>query len=75
MNEAFNPARLAVEVNRLDHVLGPESATVTVVEYGDFECPSCAQAYPAVKMMLRHYGDSVRFVFRHYPLREGAPAR
>jgi len=56
-----------------DHVYGSHSASVTLVEYGDFECPSCAQAYPAVKIMLDRFGPKVRFVFRHFPLREVHP--
>jgi len=54
----------------IDHILGPPSAAVTVVEFGDFECPSCRQAHPAVQFMLQHFGQRVRFVFRHFPLRE-----
>ena len=50
-----------------DHILGPVSARVVIVEYGDFECPSCAQAHGAIKFMLKGFGDKVRFVFRHYP--------
>jgi protein-disulfide isomerase len=50
-----------------DHILGPSSARVTIVEYGDYECPSCGQAHAAMKIMLDHFGDRVRFVFRHYP--------
>jgi protein-disulfide isomerase len=67
------PANLAVPVNHADHVLGPETAKVTVVEYGDFECPNCAQAYPAVKILTKHFGERMRFVFRHFPLREVHP--
>src|SRR4029077_15479565 len=73
MNRPTEPFKLAVPVNRTDHILGPESAKVTVVEYGDFECPSCFQAYPAVEMMLKRFGDRMRFVFRHFPLREVHP--
>jgi protein-disulfide isomerase len=62
------PFTLAVPPNHADHVLGPASAKVTVVEYGDFECPSCGQAYPAVKILLERFRDRVRFVFRHFPL-------
>jgi protein-disulfide isomerase len=40
---------------------------VTVVEFGDFECPACRQAHPAVQFMLRHFGQRVRVVFRHFP--------
>src|SRR2546430_9912230 len=64
---------LAVPVNHTDHFLGPAAAKVTVVEYGDFECPSCGQAYPAVKMLLKRFGERVRFVFRHFPLVEVHP--
>ena len=56
-----------------DHILGPASAEVTVIEYGDFECPSCGQAYAAMKIMLDHFGPQLRFVFRHYPQREIHP--
>ena len=67
------PFTLAVPVDHNDHVLGPASATVTLVEYGDFECPSCGQAYPAVNMLLKHFEERVRFVFRQFPLREVHP--
>jgi Na+/H+ antiporter NhaA len=50
-----------------DHIRGPEDALVTLVEYGDFECPYCGQAEPAVRELLREYGE-LRFVFRHLPL-------
>lgn len=56
-----------------DHIRGPADAVVTLVEYGDFECPSCSQAYPAVKMLLARFGDRLRFGFRHFPLREVHP--
>lgn len=59
---------LAVPVDHTDHVLGPATASVTVVEYGDFECPYCRQAYGAVKIIRKHLGDRMRFVFRHFPL-------
>src|SRR5215471_16784128 len=64
---------LAVPVTHLDHILGPETAKVTVVEYGDFECPNCGQAYPAVKILRKYFGERMRFVFRHFPLREIHP--
>src|SRR5258707_8248039 len=67
------PFTLAVPVNPTDRILGSASARVTIVEYGDFECPSCGQAYPAVKILLKHFGDRVRFVFRHFPLLEVHP--
>jgi len=64
---------LAVPVSHSDHILGPETARITLVEYGDFECPNCGQAYPAVKILRKHFGDRMRFVFRHFPLREVHP--
>jgi protein-disulfide isomerase len=51
----------------VDHILGPVSAAVSLVEYGDFECPSCAQAHAAMKIMLAHFGRRLCFVYRHYP--------
>jgi protein-disulfide isomerase len=60
-------------VERIDHVHGSPAAKVVVVEYGDFECPSCLQAYPGVKIILRRFGDQLRFVFRHFPLAEVHP--
>jgi protein-disulfide isomerase len=48
--------------------LGPETALVTLVEYGDYQCPVCGQAYPIVKELLARLGRQVRFVFRNFPL-------
>jgi len=59
---------LAVPVGANDHLLGPEHAPVTVVEYGDFECPNCKQAAPAVKLLMQRFPERVRFVYRHFPL-------
>lgn len=64
---------LAPPVGATDHVLGPAHAPVTVVEYGDFECPNCKQAAPAVKMLLEHYPERVRFVYRHFPIESVHP--
>ena len=50
-----------------DHVLGPASARVTLIEYGDFACPACKEACGAVKILLRKYGRQLRFVYRHFP--------
>ena len=73
MNQQVRLITLTVPVNQSDHILGPEFAKVTVVEYGDFECPTCGQAYPAIKMLLKHFGNRMRFVFRNFPLREMHP--
>ena len=64
---------LAVPVSDVDHVLGVAHAPVTVVEYGDFECPNCKQAAPAVKGLLDRLSGRVRLVFRHFPLEEVHP--
>jgi protein-disulfide isomerase len=55
-------------VSGRDHSQGPPDASVTLVEYGDYECPFCAQAHPIVKLLQRRLGNSMRFVFRHFPL-------
>jgi protein-disulfide isomerase len=55
-------------VGPTDHVLGPDHAPVTVVEYGDFECPHCKQATGTVKLMLSRFEQQVRFAFRNFPL-------
>ena len=73
MDQHSEATTLAVPVTHLDHVLGLETARVTLVEYGDFECPNCGQAYPAVKILRKHFGERMRFVFRHFPLREVHP--
>ncbi|WP_405910917.1 Na+/H+ antiporter NhaA [Streptomyces sp. NBC_00828] len=51
-----------------DHLRGPRHAPVTVVEYGDYECPYCGQAEPVVRELLGDFGDDVRYVWRHLPL-------
>src|SRR5687768_13253232 len=63
-----HPVDLAVPVDSTDHTLGPDHAPVTVVEYGDFECPNCKQAAPAVKLLLERFPERVRFAYRHFPL-------
>jgi Na+/H+ antiporter NhaA len=52
-----------------DHIRGPARAPVTIVEYGDFECPYCGQAEPALRELLTGHGD-VRYVWRHLPLND-----
>ncbi|MGH3408533.1 MAG: Na+/H+ antiporter NhaA [Streptosporangiaceae bacterium] len=64
---------LAVPVEMsLDHVRGPEKSPVTVVEYGDFECPYCGEAEPVIRELLADYGD-VHYVWRHLPLTDVHP--
>jgi Na+/H+ antiporter NhaA len=64
---------LAVPVDpERDHFRGPKKSPVTVVEYGDFECPYCGQAEPVVRELLKDFGD-VRYVWRHLPLTDVHP--
>jgi protein-disulfide isomerase len=67
------PFELAVAVSAIDHITGPQHAPVTLVEYGDFECPNCKQAQPAIKLLLERFTGRVRFVFRNVPLEDVHP--
>lgn len=62
-------ATLTIPVGPDDHSIGPEDAPVTLVEYGDYECPYCRQAHPIVRQVRERLGDQFRFVFRHFPIR------
>lgn len=66
-------ARLTVPVRADDHILGPENAPVTLIEYGDYECPYCGQAHQVLKELLSDLGSQIRFVFRHFPLTQIHP--
>ncbi len=66
-------ARLALPVTPRDHAEGPAAAGVTLVEYGDYECPHCGRAYPIVKEIQRRLDGRLRFVFRNFPLAEAHP--
>lgn len=67
------PTKLLRPVGRRDHVRGPVDAPLTVVEYGDFECPFCSKATGVARELREHFGDRVRYVFRHYPLDDYHP--
>ena len=62
-----NATRLAVPVTSADHSAGPTDAPVTLVEYGDYECPTCGNAWPVIKELQRRMGDRLRFIFRNFP--------
>jgi len=64
---------LAVRINAADHILGRVTAPVTLVEYGDYQCPACAAAYPVVHEVLEQNDDGLCFVFRHFPLSQVHP--
>ncbi len=51
-----------------DHVLGPDEAPITLLEYGDYECPDCGRAYPMLKQLQSRFPNRLAFAFRHFPL-------
>ena len=59
--------RLAMEVGERDHVRGNIDAPLTLLEYGDYECPYCGRASPVVNALRETFGERLRFVFRHFP--------
>jgi protein-disulfide isomerase len=65
--------KLSVAVSAKDHRQGDPDAPCTLVEYGDYQCPSCGQAYPIVKRAQKHYGKRLSFVFRNFPLTQMHP--
>lgn len=66
-------SQLTVPVRPEDHAQGDATAAVTLVEYGDYQCPYCGAAYPLVKKLQRHFGGDLRFVFRNFPLTQAHP--
>ena len=68
MSQTRREARLVVPVSDHDHMIGAADAPVTLVEYGDYQCPYCGRAFPIVQQVRRTLGDRLRFVFRNYPL-------
>jgi Na+/H+ antiporter NhaA len=66
LSDDVDPAR--------DHVRGSETATVTLLEYGDYECPYCGQAEVVIRELLESFGDELRYVWRHLPLNDVHPS-
>ncbi len=66
-------AELTVPVTERDHIQGNPNAPVTLLEYGDYECPYCGAAYPNVKLVQQRMGERLRFVFRNFPLAQIHP--
>ena len=56
-----------------DHIQGPVDAPVTLVQYGDYECPYCGEAYPILKEVQARMGERLRFVFRNFPISTSHP--
>lgn len=72
MKDEHEIIKLQRPVDEGDHVLGPQSAPVTLVEYGDYECPYCRQLHPLVQEMMRRT-EGLRFVYRHFPISKVHP--
>ena len=64
---ANEPLSLSVPVTERDHLRGKSDAPLTLLEYGDYECPYCGRAFPIVDELRAHFGERLRFVFRHFP--------
>jgi len=73
MNSPSHPITLAVAPEPTDHFEGSEHARVTLVEYGDFECPSCKVAVTTPKLLLERFPNKIRFIFRHFPIQDAHP--
>jgi protein-disulfide isomerase len=73
MSAVLHTPQLTVPISGRDHVLGPSTATRTLLEYGDYECPFCAAAHPVVKELLRIAGDEITYAYRHFPLTQIHP--
>lgn len=63
-------SNLKPEVGSQDHAQGGKSAAITIVEFGDYQCPHCGNAHPILKEIEETFGDQVNFVFRNFPLQE-----
>ena len=57
-------------VSEQDHVHGGKSATIEIVEFGDYQCPHCGHAHPIIKKIQKTFGEQIKFVFRNFPLQE-----
>lgn len=62
------PSPLESSVSEIDHVMGPETATLTLIEYADFQCPTCAAYAPLLSQLSSAYPDDLRVVYRFFPL-------
>lgn len=64
---------LKPSVNKTDHAQGNDNADLTIVEYGDYQCPYCGAAYPVLKELMKEFKGQIKFVFRNFPLSEMHP--
>jgi protein-disulfide isomerase len=68
-----NAVDLIDPISAGDHVLGATHTGIEIVEYGDFECPTCKAAVPGVQMLLKRFEGRIRFAYRHFPLEDIHP--
>ena len=73
MRTEWEPTLTLPVAEERDHIQGPSGAAVTLVEYGDYECPFCGAAYPIVKQVQEEMGGRLRFVFRNFPITTAHP--
>lgn len=67
--------KVEIQLTEQDHILGNSNASITVVEYSDLECPFCKSFHSTMQQAMAEYGDSIRWVYRHYPLDRHPKAR
>jgi protein-disulfide isomerase len=66
-------SKLRVPITKKDHQSGNSKASITLIEYGDYQCPHCGIAHPIVKKLLKEFGTEILFVFRNFPIQESHP--
>jgi len=73
MNNTSDPRAFDVALTAAEHMLGDADSSLTLVEYGDYECPACSQAAPLTQHLVESFGKRLRFIYRHFPLMEVHP--
>jgi len=68
LNSAIPKSKLTVPIAGRDHIRGPIEAPFTLIEYGDYQCPYCGEAYPVIKAVQKRLRDKLCFAFRNFPL-------
>lgn len=66
-------SKLRTPVGPQDHIIGKPSGRITLVEYGDYECSHCREAYPLIKKLIKEFSNDLIFVFRNFPLQQSHP--
>ncbi len=73
MSSVDSPKLTLTVDEKRDHIQGTSTAKVTLVQYGDYQCPYCGEAYPIIKRVQKRFGRELRFVFRNFPITEAHP--